>query len=187
MENTNSISFKIKRWFRKQFISLKRNFYNVPLFVILMTVFFFLCATYVHSQCVARVNYVENDPFIATMNGLNAFFLFCITLAGILGAVSYLKYMGNKSIFMLILFEVLTVVQAALEAFFYIGVSRQLTHEDVTTSDSAAKYIELETESISLMIIHFVLLGICFVLGIVSPFIQKALKNVKLARIEDNV
>ena len=149
-------------YLRKKIIAVKRNFYTIPLVLNFIALVIFTCSTYVHSQVSSRITYPESNAFIQQLNYLNAFFLFAITLSAILSVVSYLKYMGRvKNYVMLGLYYLLCAVQIVLEVFFLIGVQNQLKYEKTLESTEVIKkFIRLETNSIQLIVLHFVLLGI---------------------------
>lgn len=175
-------------YLRKKIIAVKRNFYTIPLVLNFIALVIFTCSTYVHSQVSSRITYPESNTFIQQLNYLNAFFLFAITLSAILSVVSYLKYMGRvKNYVMLGLYYLLCAVQIVLEVFFLIGVQNQLKYEKTLESTEVIKkFIRLETNSIQLIVLHFVLLGIAIVVSSFAPLIQSKLKNIKFKRMGEN-
>ncbi len=176
-----------KGYFRKKAIALKRNFYTVPFILNVIALVIFTCSLFVHSQVAQRVTYPETNALIKNLNGLNAFFLFCITLSSILSVVAYIKYMGRiKNYFMLGVYYLFSVIQIVLEAIFLMGINNQLAFEKASErTEIVQKYISLETNSVFLIILHFIFLGIALVVSSFAPLIQAKLKKVKFAKIND--
>lgn len=177
-----------KGYFRKKAIALKRNFYTVPFVLNIIGLVIFTCALYVHSQVAQRVTYPETSALMKSFNYLNAFFLFCVTLSSILSVVAYIKYMGRiKNYVMLGIYYVLSVVQIVLEIIFLIGIKNQLAFDKTEASDIVRRhYISLESNSIFLIYLHFVFLGIALIVSSFAPLIQAKLKKIKFSKVSDN-
>src|SRR5574344_1567260 len=106
-----SFGEKIKFSFRKMAVSLKRNFYIVPLILVLATCVQFLCALYILSPMFARIP--------TKFGSFNCLFFFVITLLSILYCVAYMnyalkKYGKKRPIYMLILYIVMWLVNIVL-------------------------------------------------------------------------
>lgn len=177
----------MKNYFRKKAIALKRNFYTVPFILNIVALIIITCSLFVHSQVAQRVTYPEANSLMKSLNGLNAFFLFCITLSSILSVVAYIKYMGRiKNYFMLGVYYLFSVIQIVLEAIFLVGINNQLAFEKASArTEIVEKYISLESNSVALIILHFVFLGIALIVSSFAPLIQAKLKKVKFAKIND--
>ncbi len=178
-----------KGYARKKAIALKRNFYTIPFVFNIITLVIFTCAIYVHAQVCPRVDYQETNKFILQLNHLNALFLFIITLFSILAVVAYIKYMGRiKNYFMLFIYYVLSISQIILEVFLLIGIQKDYQVKKVADNPSAAllQTISLEKNSIFLIYLHFVFLGITLIIVSFAPLIQKLLKSVKFSHISED-
>ncbi len=177
----------IRGYFRKKAIALKRNFYTIPFLLNVITLVIFSCSIYVHSQVAQRVDYQEANQFLHSINNLNAFFLFVIMLASILGTVAYLKYMGRiKNYFMLGVYYLLSIVQLVLEVFFYIGIKNQRAFETTREQTEIVRdYIRLLDNSMFLVILHIVFVVIALIVSSFAPLIQKYLKAIKFKRFDD--
>ena len=113
-------SFKAKMLFkgRKILISLKRNYYIIPLIFTLICAAYFLCTLYILSPVFFRIQSATS------YSKFNSLFIFLVSLAVILYSIAYLnyaikKYGKNRPLYMLIIFYVLMVGSIALLILLY--------------------------------------------------------------------
>ena len=185
-------SFKEKLLFsgRKLLISIKRNYYIIPLIVVFVACAQFMCSLYVLSPNFNRISYGE----------YNCMFLFIIALFSILSSVAYLNYalkkFGQKRpLHMLIIYFVMVAVMLVL--LFNISESNLVNiydelknyNEAVKNNDEAAKigalkYYTLGMQSRAQLNAQIALLFTSLGLVITAPFVQAALNKLKFKRIE---
>ena len=81
-------SFKEKLLFagRKLVISIKRNYYIIPLIMVAVCCFQFMCSLYIISPVFARVTNADGT------SGFTSMYVFIITLLTTLATVAYLNY-----------------------------------------------------------------------------------------------
>ena len=185
-------SFKEKLLFsgRKLLISIKRNYYIIPLIVVFIACAQFMCSLYVLSPNFNRISYGE----------YNCMFLFIIALFSILSSVAYLNYalkkFGQKRpLHMLIIYFIMVAVMLVL--LFNISESNLVNiydelknyNEAVKNNDEAAKigalkYYTLGMQSRAQLNAQIALLFTSLGLVITAPFVQAALNKLKFKRIE---
>lgn len=176
-------------WFqlfiRKEFISLKRNFYVIPLIFITLTMIIFTCNLHVSSPTFSRVEGNYGTDF-------NCLFIFIVTLMSIMSFVSYFYYMNSKKLFMLIIFFATMLIQLGfviflitqLNAFIIVERAKLETETLPAQIEIINRYINLELKTRSLFIAHCIFNVISCLIAAVAPFIQKVLKKVKIKRLD---
>lgn len=176
-------------WFqlfiRKEFISLKRNFLIVPLLFITVTMIVFTCNLHVSSPTFSRVEGNYGTDF-------NCLFIFIITLMSIMSFVSYFYYMNSKKVFMLLIFFTTMLIQlgfvifliSQLNAFIIIEKAKLETETLPAQIEIINRYIKLERKTQGIFIMHCVFNVISCLIAAVAPFIQKALKKIKIKRLD---
>ena len=185
-------SFKEKLLFsgRKLLISIKRNYYIIPLIVVFIACAQFMCSLYVLSPNFNRISYGE----------YNCMFLFIIALFSILSSVAYLNYalkkFGQKRpLHMLIIYFIMVAIMLVL--LFNISEANMVNiydefknyNEAVKNNDEAAKigalkYYTLGMQSRAQLNAQIALLFTSLGLVITAPFVQAALNKLKFKRIE---
>lgn len=193
MEKT---SFKNKLAFkgRKIAISLKRNFYIVPLIVVLITAAQFLCILYILSPMYARVS-----TTLTPWGSFNCIFLFLITLFCILYSIAYLnyamkKYGKKRPIHMLIIYYVLAIINVVLLVLIFVSNEKNIADEynnmingsDASAREIAKEYYEMGLKSESALIWQFILAGVSLVIVSVAPLIQSILSKIKFKKISED-
>lgn len=175
---------------RKFLISIKRNYYTIPLIFVFITCFQFMCSLYILSPNFNRINYGE----------FNCMFVFIIALFSILSSVAYLNYalkkFGQKRpLHMLIIYFVMEAVIIVLLFKIFeannVNIAEELANynEAVANKDEAAKIIALQyyeygVNSYKQLMAQFVLLFTSLALVITAPLVQAGLNKLKFKRIE---
>ena len=175
---------------RKFLISIKRNYYIIPLIYVFITCFQFMCSLYILSPNFNRINYGE----------FNCMFVFIIALFSILSSVAYLNYalkkFGQKRpLHMLIIYFVMEAVIIVLLFKIFeannVNIAEELANynEAVANKDEAAKIIALQyyeygVNSYKQLMAQFVLLFTSLALVITAPLVQAGLNKLKFKRIE---
>ncbi len=201
--------FKLK--LRKVAISLKRNYYVIPLMFVFISCLQFLCSLFVLSPAFSRldVNFSsvnpENSIVLGMSDGMkslfgalwpyNCIFLFLITLFTILYCVAYLQYAMKKfgkkrPLHMLIIFFVLWAINILLLLFIYESNSINLVDESLAlakdpTSEIIKNYLSYAEQSKTLLLVHIILSIITGVMVATAPLVQKALKKITFKPIEE--
>lgn len=175
---------------RKIAISLKRNFYIIPMLFVASCMVQMTCSLYIYSPLTPRISSSQ----------WNAFFIFLLTLFSIISCVNYLFYIQkvkdeNKmvSLIFLILFYILIISQVAveiplmLEAHANIAVEQAAYEKELLENganiDTVSKYLQLSKDAFSRYLTHLIMLGFTSLLVALSPWIQSILKKVRFKKI----
>ncbi|MGM9858748.1 MAG: hypothetical protein ACI311_05845 [Bacilli bacterium] len=175
---------------RKFVISLKRNYYVIPLIFVFLCCVQFLCCLYVFSPVFDRIPQKFGE--------YNCLFVFVISLLTILYSVAYLnyaliKYGQKRPIFMLILYFVMWAVVIVLLFVIFKANSLNLAEEyadyEAATSESKKNeyltYINLGTQCQNMLLTNIVFEFISVVLVITAPFVQKAFRKIRFKPIDE--
>lgn len=185
-------SFKEKLLFsgRKLLISIKRNYYIIPLIFVFISCAQFMCSLYILSPNFNRISYGE----------FNCMFVFVIALFSILSSVAYLNYalkkFGQKRpLHMLIIYLVMVAVMIFL--LFKISnanlvniydelekYNQAVADKDEATKAQALYFYNLGIQSRGQLLTQIVLLFSSLGLVLTAPLVQAALNKLKFKRIE---
>lgn len=193
-----SFSEKLKFSLRKLAISLKRNYFIIPMIFIGVTIFVIMCSLSTVSSVITR--YAGNTDY--ALAPYSAIFEFCVCLLTILGGVAYINYAfvgyGKKRpLYMMIIFLVLFVGSVVLLFLIYNGITPSYQGDIVTYNNAVAEnnqsviaeYTTLladGSKTFTLLTWHIVLCLISIALVISAPFIQAALKKIKFKNISSS-
>lgn len=193
-----SFSEKLKFSLRKLAISLKRNYFIIPMIFIGVTIFVIMCSLSTVSSVITR--YAGNTDY--ALAPYSAIFEFCVCLLTILGGVAYINYAfvgyGKKRpLYMMIIFLVLFVGSVVLLFLIYNGITPSYQGDIVTYNNAVAandqsviaEYTTLlanGSKTFTLLTWHIVLCFISIALVISAPFIQAALKKIKFKNISSS-
>ena len=186
-------TFKEKLLFsgRKFVISIKRNYYVIPMIFVFVACLQFMCALHVISPNFNRISYGE----------YNCMFVFIIALLTILASVAYLNYalkkFGQKRpLHMLIIYFVMEAIILVL--LFNINKANTYNVYDeyakylqaIETKDEALKASSLQFYNLGVktnvqLIIQIILTFISLALVITAPFVQAALSKIKFKKVEN--
>lgn len=185
-----SFKDRLKFGCRKFIISLKRNYYIIPLIFVFVCCVQFLCSLYVFSPVFDRIPQKFGE--------YNCLFVFTISLFTILYSVAYLnyalvKYGQKRPIFMLILYFVMWAIVITLLFIIYKANSLNLLEEyadyEAATSESKKNeyltYIKLGTQCRNMLLTNIILEFISVVLVITAPFVQKAFRKILFKPIDE--
>ncbi len=185
-----SFSEKLKFSLRKLAISLKRNYFIIPMLFIGITILVIMCSLATVSSIIVRA---------AGSNAYTAIYEFCVCLLTILAGVAYINYAfvsyGKKRpLYMMIIFLVLFAGATVLLFMIYNGIKPSVIN-DINSYNAAVesgveseiaeyqKYAIDGQSTLTLIICHIVLCIVSMVLVITAPFIQNCLKKVKFSAI----
>ena len=200
--------FKLKM--RKIAISLKRNYYVIPLMFVFVCCLQFLCSLFIFSPAFSRldVNFSSvnsANPIVLSMSeGMkslfsvfwpyNCIFLFIITLFTILYCVAYLQYAMKKfgkkrPLHMLIIFFVLWGINILLLLFIYKSNAINLEDELISLSKDPSSqiiqnYVSYARQTKTLLLVHIILSIITGVVVATAPLVQNLLKKITFKPIE---
>ena len=193
-----SFSEKLKFSLRKLAISLKRNYFIIPMIFIGITIFVIMCSLSTVSSVITR--YAGNTDY--ALAPYSAIFEFCVCLLTILGGVAYINYAfvgyGKKRpLYMMIIFLVLFGGSVVLLFLIYNGITPSYQGDIVTYNNAVAandqsviaEYTTLlanGSKTFTLLTWHIVLCLISIALVISAPFIQAALKKIKFKNISSS-
>lgn len=193
-----SFSEKLKFSLRKLAISLKRNYFVIPMLFIGITIFVIMCSLSTVSSVITR--YAGNTDY--ALAPYSAIFEFCVCLLTILGGVAYINYAfvgyGKKRpLYMMIIFLVLFAGSVVLLFLIYNGITPSYQSDIVTYNKAVAagdqsviaEYTTLlanGSKTFTLLTWHIVLCLISIALVISAPFIQAGLKKVKFKNISSS-
>lgn len=193
-----SFSEKLKFSLRKLAISLKRNYFVIPMIFIGITIFVIMCSLSTVSSVITR--YAGNTDY--ALAPYSAIFEFCVCLLTILGGVAYINYAfvgyGKKRpLYMMIIFLVLFVGSVVLLFLIYNGITPSYQGDIVTYNNAVAEksdsvineyagYLANGSKTFTLLTWHIVLCLISIALVISAPFIQAALKKIKFKNISSS-
>ena len=187
----SSFKEKLSFSFRKFIISLKRNYYVIPLALVFICCIQFMCSLHVLSPVFDRIPQAYGQ--------YNCLFIFVISLFTILFSVAYLnyalvKYGQKRPVFMLIIYLVMWAITMYLLFTVLKANSLNLAEEyrdyNAATSESKKneylKYIVLGEKTASLLITQIVLEFISVVGVLTAPIVQNAFKKITFKPIENN-
>jgi len=181
---------KLQFFYRKRVLALKRNYYTLPLILITICSFYFLCILYILNKSVGRCDYKPT-----------AVFLFIATLASILSIVAFINYAkkvyGQERPFkMLIVYYVLIIICLAFVITIFVYNEKQIKSEIVKQSIidketdrswyTYQTYINYGKCTRGLLIVFFVLEAISNGLLIAGPKLEKELQKVHFSNINKN-
>ena len=186
-------SFKAKMLFkgRKILISLKRNYYIIPLIFTLICAAYFLCTLYILLPVFFRIQSATS------YSKFNSLFIFLVSLAVILYSIAYLnyaikKYGKTRPLYMLIIFYVLMVGSIALLILLYysnyynylddLNIFNTQPDKQVAYREFLQKDIQAHNAIITSLILSFVDLLIVST----APLVQSKLKKLKFKQIDEN-
>ena len=187
-------TFKEKLLFsgRKLVISLKRNYYVVPMIFVFVVCMQFMCSLHIISENFNRISYGD----------YNCMFVFIIALLTILASVAYLnfalkKFGQKRPIHMLIIYYVMVIITIVL--LFYIFKSNTVNiyeelekyNQAIADKNEASKaealhYYNLGIQSRYQLITTIILTFVSVALVTTAPFVQAALNKLKFKRIEES-
>ena len=185
-------TFKEKLLFqgRKFLITLKRNYYIVPLIIVFAGCIQLMCSLYVLSPNFHRI----------AVGDYNCVFIFIICLFSILSTVAYLNYAlvsyGQKRpLLMLILYLVMTVIDIVL--LFIINNANNinfaselqsylnaLNNGEIAEASNLYTFVIKGQKTQELLLVQIVLVFVALAAVLTAPIIQAQLNKLKFKRIE---
>ena len=184
-------TFKEKLLFagRKLVISIKRNYYIIPLIMVAVCCFQFMCSLYIISPVFARVTNADGT------SGFTSMYVFIITLLTTLATVAYLnyalvKYGKKRPVLMLILYALMTAISVVLLVIIMIANLGRVNGDIAAYNVAAIKdprlfeKIQAGLKTNNILITQLVLQAISIILVLTATLVQAALNKIKFKRIE---
>ncbi len=188
---------KFLNWFkfqvRKTLISLKRNYYVIPLIFVAICCIQFMCSLYILSPGFARISNTGVDD----INSYASAFTFVVSLLTILSTVAYInfalkKYGEKRPIIMVAIYTIMVAINLVL-LFLILRANNQSVMQDYnkmmdpSTDDAARliceKYVVLGRQCSNIVIAQIVLEIVSLVLVHTAPLVQAQLKKLKFKSI----
>lgn len=179
-------------FFRKLAISLKRNYYIIPLVLVAVCCIQFMCSLHVLSPSFSRVS--------KEFGAYSCLFIFIVSLLTILGCVAYLNYAlvaygSKRPIYMLIIYYVMWIAIIALLFMLINSNNLNIADEQIKLNEAIQsnnqsqidvykKFIDLGNQSNKILITQLILQFVTVVLVSTAPLIQGKLKQIKFKKVD---
>ncbi|MBQ4060920.1 MAG: hypothetical protein IJD46_02715 [Bacilli bacterium] len=179
-------------FFRKLAISLKRNYYIIPLVLVAVCCIQFMCSLHVLSPSFSRVS--------KEFGAYSCLFIFIVSLLTILGCVAYLNYAlvaygSKRPIYMLIIYYVMWIAIIALLFMLINSNNLNLADEQIKLNEAIQsnnqsqidvykKFIDLGNQSNKILITQLILQFVTVVLVSTAPLVQGKLKQIKFKKVD---
>lgn len=187
-------TFKDKTSFflRKLAISLKRNYYIIPLILVAVCCIQFMCSLHILSPSFSRVS--------KEFGAYSCLFIFIVSLLTILGCVAYLNYAlvaygSKRPIYMLIIYYVMWVAIIALLFMLINSNNLNIADEQIKLNEAIQsnnqsqidvykKYIDLGNQSNKILNTQLILQFVTVVFVSTAPLVQGRLKQIKFKKVD---
>lgn len=169
----NGAGVKIKEWFRKQTVALKRAPQNITLVYLAIVTVYFLLVLFNVSQAINSA--ASNKHVSAT-----GICIFIVTLLSILVLVSFLNAFPKRkkpNIFFIVLTFVMIAGMVACDLVYYIQMNNCLYDPANPISPSSSMYLAI-TGCQPLVLVHIILLGVGALLFALLPVYSKLLQKI---------
>lgn len=179
-------------FFRKLAISLKRNYYIIPLVLVAVCCIQFMCSLHVLSPSFSRVS--------KEFGAYSCLFIFIVSLLTILGCVAYLNYAlvaygSKRPIYMLIIYYVMWIAIIALLFMLINSNNLNIADEQIKLNEAIQsnnqsqidvykKFIDLGNQSNKILITQLILQFVTVVLVSTAPLVQGKLKQIKFKKVD---
>lgn len=180
LQESSSESFgaKVKEWFRKFIVKLKRQTHMIPLVVILITSIVYLCCTATYAQV------IEGNTGIPSLG----IAMFVNTLLSILVLVIFLNAFPKRKkpnvVYIVAVFVVLGVILGM--DLLYLLSAMNFINNDPAKDLILATYPEIKT-AYSNLYVHMVFIGISIVVFALLPLYKKAINKINTKKVlEEN-
>ncbi len=175
---------------RKIAISIKRNYYVIPLILVVVCAIQIMCSLYIISTALTRVDSEKMASLLA----------FVVCLFTTLSCVAYLnyamvKYGQKRPIHMLIIYYVLTAISLTVCILIFIFNYNQLLSEIASLNASTpgtaeySKYLEFvtsEQKTHGIFLTQIILEVISLIVVSTAPIVQNRLKKIKFKKVDIN-
>jgi phosphoglycerol transferase MdoB-like AlkP superfamily enzyme len=162
---------KIKEWFRKKVVALKRKPQMIALFLLAVTTIFFMLALYTISQAI--------DLSAANANvKATGICVFIVTLLSLLVLVSFLNSFPKRkkpNIFFIILVFVMIGAMIACDLVYYIQMNNCLA--DPLVAPGTSMYMAVEKAQ-PYILAHIVLLGVSAIVFALLPVYKRLINKI---------
>lgn len=165
---------KVKEWFRKQIVSLKRSPQRIPLLFIVIVSIIWLFWLFTFSRTASRfseINFAGLSIFINTLLSILIIFLF-------LNAFPKRK---KPNIVMLVLVFVFMAAMIGMDVLYYTQVYKFI-YIDGGVNEAGLASAPYALTSLTYSIVHMVLEGVCIVVLALYPVYKKLLLKINTSK-----
>ena len=163
------VQAKIKEWFRKKIVALKRKPQYIALFFLAVCSVFFLLALFNVSQAISRSFTEAETTGICT---------FVVTLLSLLSLVSFLNAFPKRkkpNIFFIVLVFVMIGAMIACDLVYYIQMENCLA--GVQNSETSMMYATV-SKAQPYILAHIVLLGVSAIVFALLPVYKRLINKI---------
>lgn len=172
-KSSASFGAKVKEWFRKLIVKLKRKTQTIPLVVILITSLVYLCTLATYAQVIEVNSGIPNLGIAMFVNTLMSILILPIFLN------AFPKRKKPNKIFIVLIFLVLALL-VGMDMMFYMN-TKNFFAELGTEAD--AMVLKAYTQ----LIIHIVFVGVSIVVFALLPLYKKAINKINTRKnLEEN-
>lgn len=176
-KSSESVGAKIKEWFRKFTVKLKRQTHMIPLVVILFTSLLYLCCTATFAQVIEKNSTIPSLGIAMFVNTL----LSILVLAIFLNA--FPKRKKPSIVYIVAVFVVLAVIMGMDLLYLLNAQSFVNSHGGAFILN---KYPEIKT-AYSLLYVHMAFVGVSIVVFALLPVYKKAINKINTKKVlEEN-
>lgn len=183
---------KVAFFFRKIAISLKRNYYIIPLIFVAICCVQFMCRLNILSPSFNRVP--------KEFGAFSCLFIFIVSLLTILSCVAYLNYAlvaygGKRPLFMLIVYYIMWAIIVVL-LFMLINANNlnladenknlqiAIDTQNFSQIDVIKRFINLGNQTKQILLVQLILQFVSVVVVTTAPLVQGALKKLKFKKVD---
>jgi len=170
--NGNSFGAKVKEWFRKKTVALKRKPQTIALLFLAVTTIYFMLSLFKISQAIYEVYAQEG---VETTIGIC---VFVTTLLSLLVLVSFLNSFPKRkkpNIFFIVLVFLMIGAMIACDIVFYVQMNTILALPNLAGATSTIDKVHTGQ---TYMIVHVVLLGISAVIFALLPVYSRLINKI---------
>ena len=168
-----SFGAKVKEWFRKLIVKLKRQTQLIPLVVILITSLIYLCTIATYSQVIEENSGIPNLGISMFINTLMSILILPIFLN------AFPKRKKPNIVFIVFVFVVLALI-IGMDILYY--VTNKNFFKDPTLEEPA-----MLKDAYTQLIVHMVFVGISIVVFALLPVYKKAINKINTRKVlEEN-
>lgn len=170
-----SFNDKVKEWFRKRVVALKRNPQRIPLLFIVLVSIIWLLWLFTFSRTASRfstIDYAGLSVFVNTLLSMLIIFLF-------LNAFPKRK---KPKIVLIVLVFVFMAAMIAMDVLYYVEVYNFI-YVDKRVDDAGLASAPFALQSLKYAIAHIVLQGVSIVLFALFPLYKKLLLKINTKKV----
>lgn len=172
-KSSEGFGAKVKEWFRKLIVKLKRQTHIIPLVVILITSLVYLCTIATYAQVIEVNSGIPNLGISMFVN----------TLASILVLPLFLNAFPKRkkpNIYYIVGVFLVLALLIGMDVLYYVNTQKFFANPDYTADDMVLK-------AYNQLITHIVFVGVSIVVFALLPVYKKAIKKINTRKnLEEN-